>query len=115
MSAAKRLHAIPDRDNHIEIVQLDRSVGICNVQNLHITLLVQFSLIENIVNMFGNNASLTLEQFAYLLLRQPYSLVLQANFNQSFTSSAHFHTGTTGIPDSIPSSSYVTSIHNQSG
>ena len=50
-------------------------------------------------------------------LSNPYILlysVVPASFRCPHTSINHFHTGTTGIPPSVPSSSYVISRHFQS-
>lgn len=50
-------------------------------------------------------------------LSNPYILlysVVPASFRCPHTHISHFHTGTTGIPSSVPSSSYVISRHFQS-
>lgn len=50
-------------------------------------------------------------------LSNPYILlysVVPASFRCPHTPISHFHTGTTGIPSSVPSSSYVISRHFQS-
>lgn len=84
MGAPKGFYAISDRDNHIEIVQLDRSIGICNVQILHIAFLVQFAFLEYIIDMLGNNTSFSLKKFADLCLRQPNGIAIEIDLYSGY-------------------------------
>ena len=46
-------------------------VGICNVQKTHIAFFFKPRFLENILDVFRNDASVALEQLRHLRLRQP--------------------------------------------
>ena len=63
--AARQLHPIANRDDDVKVVELRWAVGICNVQ--HIAFLLQFTLLENVVDMLRNYRSINAEQLRHWL------------------------------------------------
>ncbi len=72
---------VTDGDDNIEAIKLDRTIRTSNVQNLHIAFLLQLLLFEYVTNVFGNDASFSLEKFSNLFLGQPNRLSLHPHFH----------------------------------
>ena len=75
--------AVADRDDHVEVVEPNRLVGVRNVQILHIAFFVQLALVKHIANVFGDDGAFTPEELGHLLLGQPNGVVVQPNFDNS--------------------------------
>lgn len=61
LGAARGLDPVPNRDDHIEVVEGHRLVGAGNVQILHIAFLVQLAFAEYVPDMLGNDRALAPE------------------------------------------------------
>ena len=84
LRAPVRFHPVTDRNDDVEIV-ICRLVGfpiggslciICTYCFLH-----QFSFLENIADVLGDDRALPLEQFRQLCLREPDGFIFQPDFN----------------------------------
>ncbi|CDE06464.1 unknown [Prevotella sp. CAG:485] len=52
------------------------------MQNLHITLLLQFSFLKNVGDMTCYDRLIFIEKFSHLSLTQPYRFILNGNVNR---------------------------------
>ena len=54
-SPLEGLHPVSNRNHHIQVIDLHRPVRICNVQILHIPLLVNLPFLDGIANVFRDD------------------------------------------------------------
>ena len=65
-------------------VAVAERVVLCSMHNLHITVFVQFPLLEHVADVSGNHRLVFLEQVCHLGLRKPNGFVLYAHINCCF-------------------------------
>lgn len=76
-------HPIADRDDDIQVIELDWPVRAGNVQILHIAFLVQLSLREHVADVLGDNRALPPEKLGHLLLPKPDRVALHPDFDRA--------------------------------
>ena len=65
--AALRLNAVAYGDNYIQAVESDGTVGICNVQKMHVTTFDQLFFIKDVANMAPDDTDFATKQRRHVL------------------------------------------------